>query len=149
MSTWKTQYNQKGVCNSTPSGTGTEWTWKEQFDDKGVLSIVHDKLRNVQEEIQSHAESVDLKVLIARYENGDMSALNQKQPSFADIIDVPNSYADVMNMRATTKRYFYDLPVNVRAEFNHDFDQFAAALGTDECNAIFDKYKKGETVNES
>lgn len=145
---WKTQYNVKGQCNPTESGSAYEWTWKEQYDEKGVLSVVHDKEVNKQEEIQSHAESVDLKVLIARYENGDMSALNQKQPSFADIIEMPNSYADVMNMRAQTKRYFYDLPIQVRAEFNHDFDQFAAQLGSSECDAIFEKYKK-EANNES
>lgn len=147
---WKNQYNVKSIpCPSTEPGSPYEWTWKEHYDEKGVLSIVHDKQKNVQEEIQSHAESVDLHVLIARYENGDLGALNQKEPTFADIIEVPNSYADVMNMRATTKRYFYDLPVEIRAQFNHDFDQFAAQLGTENCSNILNSYRKEAPANES
>lgn len=146
---WKTQYNQKGICPPTEPGSPFEWTWKEQYDKNGYCTVVHDRQFNMQEEIQSHAESVDLEILIARYESGDLDALNQKQPSFADIIDVPNSYADVMNMRAATKRYFYDLPIEVRSEFNQDFEQFAAQLGSEECNAIFEKYKKGDKIDES
>lgn len=147
---WKTQYTAKADHDqSTNPGSPYEWTWKEEYDEKGVCTVVHDKQKNLQEEIQSHADSVNLEVLISRYENGDFTALNQKEPSFADIIEVPNSYADVMNMRAQTKRYFYDLPIEVRREFNFDFDQFAAQLGTEDCSNILAKYKKGETVDES
>lgn len=147
---WKTQFNQIGmVCPPTEPGSAYEWTWKEEYDEKGAMSVVPDKLVNKQEEIQSFAESVDLKVLIARYENGDLGALNQREPSFADIIDVPNSYADVMNMRAETKRYFYQLPIEMRARFNHDFEQFAAQLGSEDCNKIFAEFRKEPVKNES
>lgn len=142
---WLTQYSKKDIP-FTCAGDRYEWTWKEHIDKNGVLQLVHDKQKDLYAEIQSHADSVDLKILIARYENGDPSALNQRQAQYQDIMDLPKSLADCLNKVIETEQYFNAMPVDFRQHFNHSASQFAAQLGTEEYSAFVEKYKEEHNV---
>src|ERR1700759_3339051 len=47
--------------------------------------------------IQSHADSCSLKSLIARFNNGDLTALNSRTGSYGDFTDMPNDVISLNN----------------------------------------------------
>ena len=52
------------------------------YDHNGVLDLEQTGEENIYDSIQSYAESCDINVLIARYQNGDVSAFSQRQPGY-------------------------------------------------------------------
>ncbi|ALS03491.1 VP3 [Gokushovirus WZ-2015a] len=88
-------------------------------------------------EIQSHKDSVDIHVLLSRYQNGDVHALQRVQGVFGDFTQLPKTYADALNLVNDGKQLFDGLPVDVRAKFGHDFARFVASIGTPEFMAVF------------
>lgn len=63
------------------------------INDTSVPKFVEGKKINIQEQVQSYYELVDLKHLIARVESsGDMSLLHVKNGIYADISDMPDDF---------------------------------------------------------
>lgn len=78
--------------------------------------------------IQSHADSVDIHVLLARYKNGEVDALSRVQGAYGDFTDMPTTYAELLNRVNEGKAFFESLPVDIRAKFDHNFAQFMAGM---------------------
>ena len=100
--------------------------YSPSFDSSG-----HMELKEVGKEsqfIQSHKESTDIHVILARFAAGDTTALAKRQMFYADLTEFPTTYADVVNTMHGAEDYFTHLPVEVRAKFGHDFNKFLASL---------------------
>lgn len=104
------------------------------YDDQGRLELESTGVINLYDEIQSHADSVDIHVLLARYANGDPDALNKVQGVFGDFTEMPHTYAELLNNVIHGENAFMALPVEIRAKFNHSFTEFMAGVGTPEWN---------------
>lgn len=79
-------------------------------------------------EIQSHKDSVDIHVLLSMYNNGDPGALTRIQGAYGDFTRMPSTFAEALNTMIAAEQYFNGLPVDVRAQFGHDFHQFIASM---------------------
>lgn len=110
----------------TEKGSGIKDVLKPIYDDNGELTLIKTGEDNLYESIQSHADSVDINVLLKRFANGDVTALNAKTPMFGDFTEMPKTYADMLNVVLQGENYFNSLPVETRAKYNHSFAEFMA-----------------------
>lgn len=109
-------------------GSRVKQMYAPKFNDSGVLYLEPAGKHDLYGEIQSHKDSVDIHVLLARYRNGDESALERIQGSYGDFTSMPKTFAEALNTMIAAEQYFKSLPVEVRAKFGHDFNQFIATM---------------------
>lgn len=98
------------------------------YDDRGVLHLRETGKHDLYAEIQSHRDSVDIHVLLARYRNGDTEALQRIQGAYGDFTQMPTTFAEALNTLIAAEQYFQSLPVDVRSRFGHDFNRFIASM---------------------
>lgn len=105
-------------------------TFEPFYNDHGVLDLKESGKVNQYLEIQSHADSVDINLLLSRFNSGETDVLNQVQGFYSDVSGMPKSYADLLNTMIAGENSFMKLPLDVRAKFNHSFAQFISEFGT-------------------
>ena len=98
----------------------------------GVVQLDVTSKKDIYPDIQSHKDSVDIHVLLTRYANGDLSALENAQGFYGDITDVPRTYAEVFQRLKDGEAAFYQLPVEIREKFGHSFERWLSTSGTDD-----------------
>lgn len=98
------------------------------YDDFGVMQLRPTGKHDLYAEIQSHAESVDIHVLMERYQQGDAGVLARVQGAYGDFTQLPSTFAEALNLMTAAEQYFLGLPVETRALFGHDFRQFIASM---------------------
>ena len=74
---FRTQYDRQRV--TCEPGSRIHKTYGGHYDEKGRVVLEETGEINLYDEIQSHAESVDIHVLMKRYANGDAEALSKQQ----------------------------------------------------------------------
>lgn len=102
--------------------------YSPSFDSFGHMELKEVGKESLYQFIQSHKESTDIRVILARFTAGDTTALARRQMFYADLTEFPTTYADVVNTMHGAEDYFTHLPVEVRAKFGHDFNKFLASL---------------------
>lgn len=124
---FRTQYvpHERVRCNP---GTSEHILYSPQFDEHGHFELVESGVEDVYEMIQSHKDSTDIHQILRRFENGDVNALNKVQGVFADVTEMPKTYAEMLNHIIAGKNAFMDLPVETRAKFGHSFERWLAAM---------------------
>lgn len=100
-------------------------------DDKGFEVLKECGKENLYDEIQSHKDSVDIHVILARYAAGDVGALSKYQGMYGDFTKAPTSLVEVIQMVNEGERAFMDLPLSVREQFGNSLSRWLAEFGTD------------------
>lgn len=127
---FRTQYDRKDLVVLTNPGDPIHVTYAARYDDDGVIQLVESGKENIYDMIQSHADSVDLNLIIRRYEHGDttaLDALNVCHGSFIDVSGMPRNYAELLNLIEDGKAFFASLPLEERAKYDHDFAKWLVA----------------------
>ncbi|UPW40971.1 internal scaffolding protein [Sigmofec virus UA08Rod_5899] len=124
---FKTQYDNHDRVYQNP-GDPVKTLYGPIFDKNGVMSLKVTGKHDLYGEIQSHAESVDIHVLLQRYQNGDPGALARVQGAYGDFTQMPQTFAEALNTMIAAEQYFMGLPVETRSEFGHSFQQFIASM---------------------
>lgn len=127
MASFRTQYDDHPRLYHEP-GSRTKTLYGPSYDENGVLSLKVTGKHDLYSEIQSHADSVDIHVLLQRYQNGDPGALARIQGAYGDFTQMPSTFAEALNTMIAAEQYFMGLPVETRAEFGHSFQQFIASM---------------------
>lgn len=109
-------------------GDRTKVMYSPIFDKNGVMHLKESGIHDLYSEIQSHADSVDIHVLLQRYQQGDIGALARVQGAYGDFTQMPSTFAEALNTMIAAEQYFMGLPVETRAMFGHDFHQFIASM---------------------
>lgn len=122
-----TQYHRLGRFYTEP-GTQIHTLYSPRFDDTGHYDLVESGTINIYDEIQSHADSVDINILLKRYAEGDVEALSRRQAAFMDVTDMPSTYAEVLNTLIDAENVFMSLPVEERAKYDHSFQVWLSSL---------------------
>lgn len=86
--------------------------------------------------INSFADSVDINKTIQKFVNGDINALNQRKGEFIDCTQFPKNYAEVLNVINNATNIFNSLPIEDRAKFNFNLNEFITAIGTEKYNEV-------------
>lgn len=128
MPKFRTQFDDHLRVHVDP-GNPIKTLYGPIFDEHGVMDLTVTGKANLYDEIQSHADSVDIHVLLKRYaESGDPALFSRVQGAYGDFTQMPTTFAGALNTLIAAEQYFNGLPVEVRANFGHSFQQFIAAM---------------------
>ena len=125
---FSTQYDKRGRFFTSP-GSPIHKTYGGRYDEKGRVVLEETGQENVYDLIQSYADSCDIHVLMKRFQGGDPTALSARQGFYGDVLDFPKTYAEALNHMHEMEERFMELPVEIRAKFNHSFQEFLACSG--------------------
>lgn len=126
-----TQYTPHNRISANP-GSPVKVLYGGKYDANGRVILEKKGEENLYDFIQSFRDSVDLNVILARFTNGDVEALNKAQGFYADVTDFPKNMADALNRINQAEDMFKSLPLEIRQKFDCSFEQFLAQSGTDD-----------------
>lgn len=124
---FRSQYGQHARVFSNP-GNPIKDIYSPRYDDNGVLDLFVSDHEDLYAYIQSHAESVDIHVLMTRFVNGEEDVLSRIQGFYADAADMPKTYAEVLNSVIAGEEAFSRLPVEIKQQFGNSFAVWLAAM---------------------
>lgn len=124
---FKTQFDPHERVHQEP-GSQVKTLYGPVFDKQGHMSLEKTGEENLYDYIQSHADSVDIHVILKQYQSGDASVLSRVQGAYGDFTQMPKTFAEALNTMIAAEQYFNSLPVDVRAQFGHNFNQFIASM---------------------
>ena len=113
-------------------GSGVVKEYTARYKQDGVLELVETGEHDLYADIQSHKDSCDLQLIINRYFNGDPAALSRVQGVYMDVSEMPDNIHQAMQLMDNARRDFDTLPVDIKAKFGNDPNQFLATLGTEQ-----------------
>lgn len=116
--------------SAADSGSPVVQLYRSQFRKDGTLELIPDGEHDLYAEIQSHAASTDIQMILQRYFNGDPAALSRIQGVYADVTEMPKDIHQAMQMMDTARADFARLPVDIKELFDNDANQWLASLGT-------------------
>lgn len=116
----------------TNSGSRIHKIYTAKYDVNGSMFLEQTGEENIYEQIQSHKDSVDINVLLKRFQNGEVDALSKAQGIYVDVTQMPKTYAEMLNVLNDSRATFDALPVEIRAKFNHNPVEFMQAAGSEE-----------------
>lgn len=124
---FRTKY--QSVRMRTPVGDPIHTEYAGRYDENGILVLDKVGETNIYNEIQSHADSVDINTIIRRYESGEVDVLSRAQGLFMDVTTAPKTYAEMLNLLRRAEEVFDGLPADIRAQYDNSFEQFFAQDG--------------------
>lgn len=123
---WRTQYERVRVRSNV--GSPIHVIFSPEFDRNGTMHLIETGRENIYDFIQSHRDSVDIHVLMEKFQNGDASAFSRAQGSYGDFTTMPKTFADMLNIVIAGENYFNSLPVEERAKYGHSYEKFIASM---------------------
>lgn len=112
------------------SGDRIKIEYQPVYDRRGVWHLEESGKTNQYLDIQSHAESCDINIIMARYRNGETDVLSRIQGVYGDVSNVPTDYAEILNLQLKAEQLFKGLSADVREKYGNDVAQFMASLST-------------------
>lgn len=115
----------------------------------GTLELEITGYQNIQDQIEAERPGTELSVLISRYENGDLLALNSRPGFYGDLTKFPASPIDAMNLVHDAEVEFNGLPADIKQKFGSDWRRWLAECNTKEWSEVMAKFynpKTEETV---
>lgn len=130
-------YKDRPKLYSNP-GSRIAPVFSKVADKNGVVELKVTGEKDIYSEIQSHAQSVDIKTIMSRYESEqDPSILNQKKGIYIDTTEMPKTFAEVQGIIIAETNRFNQLPLETRKQFNYSVEEYVASIGTPKFEAIF------------
>ena len=102
------------------SGSPYRNVFKLKSMEDGSKDLVVVGQYNFQEEIQSHADSVDIQNILDRYARGDISVLNRVASVYGDFTSMPSTLGELSQRILDANDLFNNLDIDVRREFDFD-----------------------------
>ncbi|UPW40985.1 internal scaffolding protein [Sigmofec virus UA08Rod_5894] len=124
---FRTQYDASERVYQ-PAGSRVKTLYGPVFDKRGVMQLEEIGKHDLYMEIQSHADSVDIHVILQRFAAGDVDVLARIQGTYGDFTQMPKTFAEALNTIIAAEQYFDSLPVDTKARFGHSFSQFIASM---------------------
>lgn len=123
----------------TNAGSPVSPEYVLRVNESGVQELVQTGVTDLYSEIQSHADSVDIHKIIERFQNGDSIDFNQRPAIYADITEMPKTFAELYQRMVDCENYFNTLPNEIKEAFNYNCGEFIASIGTDKFDDVFSK----------
>lgn len=141
-------YGEKRPRKPTNPGQRMQPHYVERYDENGHPYLVKDGETDTYAIIQSHKDECDINILLQKYTAGDMSVLN-KGAVYADISNMPQNFADMVNYMNAQRERFDALPVAIKQKFENSFEVWASAAGTNDWLEKMGLNEKKEEVKPS
>lgn len=129
---FRNKYERK-VQTSEP-GSGIRQVYAAEYDKQKNLKVVPKGKENLYAYINSFADSVNLHLLLARFQNGDKEALLQRAGAYIDISALPTNINEFIELSRNATNLFNTLPVEVKEKFNNNVVEFVSTIGDPDWN---------------
>lgn len=116
----------------TPEGTKYINTYEECIDDKGRLTLEKNGQTNVYAMIQEEHDATKIETILHAVAMGDLDALKQREATYCDATTLPHSLREAQDLVIRLRDEFYELPLEVRKEFDNSPEQYVSEMGTKE-----------------
>lgn len=120
-------------------GTAVRPKLSSKLAPDGSITLVVDGEIDMYSQIQACAASTDMKLILARYMNGDPTALSRRQGFYGDISEMPTSMHEALDLMLKAQSDFDTLPKEVREAFDFDCYKYISSFGTPAFNEIMSK----------
>lgn len=124
---FQTKFDEHSRVFNDP-GEAVKIVYSSRYSDKGVLELYESGQEDLYGYIQSHAESVDIHVLLDRFTSGEEDVLSRAQGFYIDSSDLPQTYAEVLNAVLAGEQAFDSLPAEVKQRFGNSFSQWMSSF---------------------
>lgn len=133
----------------TCHGTEVHELYASKVCPDGTIRLEPAGKENIQEYINSFAESCDMTYILAELSKGNTSVLERGNAMYGDFTDTPNSLAEALQVMIDGEAAFNKLPLDVRQSFDNNFRNWLFTGGTEEWNQKMSSIiKKIDTVEE-
>lgn len=122
----------------TPSGSKDKPVFSSKVKEDGEIELIATGKEDWYGYIQSFKDSVDIHLILKAASLGDPSGLQRVQGFYADVTTVPKNNAEVLQMFIDAQNNFDALPLEIKRNFDNDFNKFFATMDSPEW---FDKMK--------
>lgn len=124
---FRNKYERREVISQP--GDPVKIQYAGEYDKNKNLVVVPKGKINLRSYINSFADSVDIHVLLARFQNGDKEALLQRAGAYIDISALPTNINEFIELSRNAENLFNTLPVEVKEKFNNNVVEFISTVG--------------------
>lgn len=119
--------------NSFISNPGSKYQiqYKPIVQKDGTIKLVESGKINIEEYINSFAESTDMAYILQQIKLGNFDILNQRTASYGDFTEVPKTMAEFQQRLIDGTNAFNSLPAHVRNQYDNDLWKFMADTGSE------------------
>lgn len=132
--------NKRPTTIASEPGKKIESQYKMITNELGIEELVEVGKTNIYEKIQANKESTLINNIIERYNNGDVQALNQRQPVYGDTTQMPKNLAEAQQMVINAERYYNSLPNEIKQKLNNSKEEFFESTTNGEFEIILNDY---------
>lgn len=114
----------------SPAGNHIQIEHRLHVDKDGKTKLIWDKKVNIYDKIQEGREQTEIDFIMRKATEGDTTILNMVKGQYMDVTDMPSTLAQAQQIHINLKNQFFELPWDIRKEYNDDADQYIADIGT-------------------
>lgn len=97
----------------------------------GIIRLVPSDTTDLQEYINSFAESCSIEHILSLCAAGDTSVLSRAQGAYIDATVLPKTFRDMLDIVIDGKSKFDTLPVEIKNAFGNDFEKWFSDAGSE------------------
>lgn len=128
---------KKRPTKPVKAGSPIKTEYQITVDTNGHKTVSKKSETNLYAKIQEALPNVLIDNIIKRHTLGDPTALNRYAVQFMDVTGMPCTLAEAQQSIINMENIFSSLPVDVRAQYNHNPKEFIADFGSSKFNEIF------------
>ncbi|QCS36452.1 minor capsid protein [Capybara microvirus Cap3_SP_389] len=101
--------------------------------------------------IQTAKDETDINLIMQRRTRGDLHNFrDQTKAIYGDFSGIPDSMIEIANLKLKAEKAWTKLPLEVRKEYDQDFDKYFAEMGSEKWMSLhgFEKAVEKETIKE-
>lgn len=103
-----------------------------RIDENGHKTLVKTgEKTDIYAKIQSHKDECDIELILQRAEVEGYEILDKRQVMEGDVTMVPKSLMEAQMMLQDMENNFNKLPIDIRRQFNFNFNEYIATAGND------------------
>lgn len=107
------------------AGSKTRPIYAATYDKAGNLELDVVGEEDIYSEIQSHADSCDINLIMKKFETtGDPSVLEKVQGLYGDFTKMPQTHQEVLNLNIIANQYFDLLPIDEKAKYGNSYEKW-------------------------
>lgn len=139
---FRTQFTGDTAKYTTECGTPFLDEYALKYDDNGKCTLEKTgEQKNVQAMIDADYPATDINMIMQRFALGDDTALKKVEGFYGDFTTMPTSMAELYQRAEDSKRFFEELPVEVKQMFNNSYSEFWSEM-TNDVKSFNDKISK-------
>lgn len=129
------RFNRPSTVPS-PVGDGILRTYETRVKDgKRIIAVASEA--SLVDKINEAFPDTLIYNILARYERGDMMALNKVHGQYMDVVGMPSTLAEAQQLLINIRNDFEAMPPELRRRFNNSVDEFVESVSTGKAVEIF------------